>query len=196
MKLIELLQRIENGELKGKKISNGTGSEYIVKNLQIFEISGKVARLRPDLEYKIIEEVKGRWKPEYEKQYLCIDDAGYFDCSCWANDEIDNYRYNTNNCFKTEEEAEFRKQQLIYETMVKDMSYEFSEEEWRNTVIDKYYIQIYYHGNFKESFEEFKIFCTHYNCIGKYYFETEEDAQNCLDTIGKDNYKKYILEIK
>lgn len=58
---------------------------------------------------------KLRWKPEYNERYYFID-LFPIDTSikthCWVDDNIDKGYYKTNNCFKTEEEAEAKLKQI------------------------------------------------------------------------------------
>lgn len=58
---------------------------------------------------------KYRWKPEYNEEYYFIDlfplDPN-IRTHRWVNDNVDKGYYKTNNCFKTEEEAEAKLEKI------------------------------------------------------------------------------------
>lgn len=54
------------------------------------------------------EEIKEstRWKPEMGQKYYFLDGGGFAYDNRWDDDSVDNGRFEIDNCFKTEEEAE------------------------------------------------------------------------------------------
>jgi hypothetical protein len=70
---------------------------------------------------------------------------------------------------------------------VKEKSYEFPLEDWRDKVFDKY--EIYYDRNLQEfiilEIDNYKVF-------GGIYFKTHEDAQYIIDNF-KDELMEYFV---
>ena len=63
---------------------------------------------------------QGRWKPKYKDKYYTVFEAGIVIDSEWVDDKVDNFRYKTGNCFKTEEEAELHLEKILFIEEVKD----------------------------------------------------------------------------
>ncbi len=190
MKLVELLTKVENGELNGKKVDNGL-LKFEVKNNKIFyeDNDEEISAIRADLDYEIMEDNE-KWKPEKGQMYYCINDRGFFLKSLHDADFIDSSRINIGNYFKTKEEAEFKIKQLEILERVKQYTYEFSSEEWKEESVVKYIISYNYYEKelkigFQSKYKESNI-----------HFKTIEQAQRCLIDIGEEDYKKYVLEVK
>jgi hypothetical protein len=80
-------------------------------NVEVKELDGKV----------IVEEVKvGRWRAEFGNDYCCVTTFGCVHVCDEQKDAYDNFRYQTGNYFKTEEQAEAYKQHLIDRQRVLD----------------------------------------------------------------------------
>ena len=47
-----------------------------------------------------------RWKPEEREGYWFASEGGDVGESCWTNHRYDQYRYKTENCYRTKEEVE------------------------------------------------------------------------------------------
>ena len=46
-----------------------------------------------------------RWKPEEDEDYWHTDSTGVIYCQQWGDQEYDQHRYKTGNCYRTEKEA-------------------------------------------------------------------------------------------
>lgn len=131
MKLIELLNKIANGEIKeGTKFKfvkypqvYGVGIDYFVFG---------TANLNEEVEI-IEEKQQGRWKPKVGERYWYISGEGVF-LSIWHNHPVDNRCYLSKNVFKTEQEA---KNCYAYKTALLEAEKPFEKNE-RNWFI-KYY---------------------------------------------------------
>ena len=99
MKLIDLLNKIANGEIKEgtKCIKDGKIDVYTKEYYTML-----------NEEVEIIEEKQqqGRWKPRKGGHYWSIDTIGCYDNDEWVDDDADNWRYATKNVFKTKQDAE------------------------------------------------------------------------------------------
>ena len=60
----------------------------------------------PAVDFEVMKKPTGRFKPKRGENYVYINDCGEWEWSHWNEDEIDLYRYNSHNCFRSEEEAE------------------------------------------------------------------------------------------
>lgn len=127
----------------------------------------------------------GKWKPKSGEYYWFRGDNGNNYVRTYDNKNIyDNWRINNLPIFRTKEEYD-RYWRFI--DTVKEKSYEFSKEEWKNTKISKYYI---YNTNCDERLDiGFNWECRN---LGVYYFKTEKDAQYIIDNF-KEELLKYWL---
>lgn len=105
-------------KIYAKKIENGTKIKAIKENGDIVNLIFESDMLKwetgvfhtgylfdKNIKFEIVEEEKGWFEPKIGENYWTIDSCGEFDWKTWINDEIDNYRYNNHNCFRSEEEA-------------------------------------------------------------------------------------------
>ena len=132
-------------------------------------------------EIKKLEENKGKWKPNKGETYYYVDIN--FNVARNTNFfvEFDREIVKYNKVFKTEKEAQ---DYADYLKALKEASYEFTNEEWNDANIYKYYI--YYDYRYEQLGILATTFCNFQNGI---YFETKEETQFF---IGK--YKKQILK--
>ena len=123
MKLIELLNKIANGEIKEgtKCIKDGKIDVYTKEYYTML-----------NEEVEIIEEKQqGRWKPKYGEQYWYVDYNGKVSSDPWFNDEYDKVCSLFKNVFETKQEAEGY---LAYKTALLEAEKPFEYG------IDNYYI--------------------------------------------------------
>lgn len=148
---------------------------------KIEELENKLMELQKEFEEFKNKENK-RWFPEKNRDYYYYDkDAEKVEGDVWQNRSIDNTRLKNKVIFKTFEEAE---EYANYQKAKKEYSYEFSNEEWENSDISKYYIDYDYDC---EDIDIDYAYCyRHFNQI---YFETREKTEEFLN-----KYKKQILK--
>ena len=131
-----------------------------------------------------------RQKPEDGEEYLFIDSFGEIYHNDWCGDYQDLFRYNTGNCFKTEQEALDYKENLLTKQALKDLALELNNG-----------VEIDWHDFYQEKYRIFSV--------GNAYLESDYTGQNtdigqvyCLDenflTIAKDRIgeEKLIKLIK
>lgn len=182
-------KEIENGtKIKVTKADGSVVHIYFREDKLNWETGtfGTECLFDKNVKFEIVEEEKpkGWFKPEISENYWTIDSFGEFDWKTWINDEIDNYRYNNHNCFRSEEEA---KQYLEYKKTLREaqkpfvygkdnwcISYDFINRELKTIWnVDNCRQGTVYFG---EDLEVAQAFIDKWNdCILKYEFDIWED---------------------
>ena len=164
--------------MKAKLILNNKEYEVEVSEEQVKEIE------KPKWE---------RWRAEKNEKYYFLSDLGEILSANDCRDKSDNFLYNTDNYFKTEEGAEFRRQQLLYLQQYKDFIGEDipTKGDWKDASKTKYYACYDHHDNFLDI--SFSFVC---EIQGVIYSNSKEKIENFIEEIGEDNFKKYILEME
>lgn len=155
--------------------------ENILKNIE--KRKDRIAQIEREL--KELENKK--WKPKYNDKYYCINCYGQVQFEFMDN--CDDKLFSIGNYFKTREEAEFEVERLKVLEELKEFSYDFSDEEWKDDDIAKF--SMYYDYDYSEI-----DIRTHtawkYDLI---YFKIREDAQKAIDKIGEERLKKYYFKV-
>lgn len=149
--------------------------EVINKCYDIIEITKKdIAEIK--------KENQEQWKPTNgELYYYYNKDTEFWYSKIWHGDRIDNLRLENKLIFKTIKEVE---RYANYQKAKRDYTYEFTQEEWENEHIGKYYI--YYKAMSRKINIDSNWF---YRVQGCDYFKSEEKAQEFID-----KYESEILE--
>lgn len=114
---------------------------------QIDELKQKIEELENEVNSPEFEGVKKsvRWQPIFGQRYFYLDDGGVIRCVEWQYDDEDKFHFNTGNCFKTEQEAEEYKENLLTKQQLKDLALELNngiEIDWKNDRQPKHYLYI------------------------------------------------------
>ena len=132
---------------------------------------------------------------EIGENYYYIFRAGEIDFDKWDNDEIDMWKLNQGNAFKTEEEAEDKLFQLRLEGKAREFrrinNCDVSEEDWKNMNKNKYYI--YYsliNGIAINSH------CINIEPTKLGFFNSEEMVKKFVEENKKDLLKYFNIEMK
>lgn len=127
---------------------------------------------------------EGKWKPEKGEEYWHRDDIGGICWTMWDSCEIDIWRYKNIPIFPTQEACE---KYWHFMDTVKEKSYEFSREEWKEEIIKKWFINYDYCSKrfYTDNFLGTKT-------LGTTYFATCENAQYIIDNF-KEELLKYWL---
>lgn len=88
------------------------------------------------------------------------------------------------NCFKTKEEAEFKREQLKVLHELEELADDDQKWDGKNG----HYIIVYDHENNEIALWDYQIFHPHSLC-----FKSKESAQAAIDKIGEDRLKKYYF---
>ena len=128
---------------------------------------------------KLKKENQKQWIPKYIETYFYYDkDNEVVLCDNWADTNTDKMRLENKVIFETEKEAE---RYANYQKAKKDYTYEFTEEEWENEHIGKYYIYC------KAMSRKINIDSNwFYRVQGCDYFKSEEKAQEFIDKYGSE----------
>lgn len=159
---------------------------------KIKELEDKQAELQKEINSLKQVNIKksNKWKPEIDEIYCYVNSNGNIDWAYWYNDEVDNWRYLTNNVFKTEKEAEEYRKKIEIQTQFRNYVEEHNDElDWENDNQEKCYI--YIHNNIID------IGCD-WTCKtqGIIYASSEQILRDAIAEIGEENIKKYILEVE
>lgn len=130
------------------------------------------------------------WDLEVGDKYFYIDSVGGFPNMTWNNDEYDVLRRNQGNVFLTLEEVQFEKKRREVYAQVKRYAHEFSDEEWYDSNIEKYYP--YYKYNEYSISKWFNRYTRHSGL----YFQTVADIDIAIAAVGEEDFKKYYLGVK
>jgi hypothetical protein len=90
------------------------------------------------------KKVEGKWKPRFNEKYWCVQGSGIIFSAMWYDDKIDYFRLQTNNVFRTSEDAEtwLKVHDRVHE-LIGDW-----EADWGNSDQIKYSL-VYDHNNNK-----------------------------------------------
>ena len=145
--------------------------------MKIKELSDEIERLKAEKENEV-------WKPKDGEWYWYINNSGGGLTTVWHGDIVGKSRYALGNVFKTEEEAEFRAEQLKVEAELKRFSRPF--------IADKDNFILTYNHLRDEIFTE----CSQYTQYTNFHFPSEEIAQKAIDTVGEARIKKYYFGVE
>lgn len=151
---------------------------------KIEELETKIKELSDEIEKLKAEKENEPWKPKDGEEYWFIYHSGAVLSISWHGEPVDEKRYAIGNVFKTEEEAEFRAEQLKVEAELRRFARPF-EIGGKN-----YTLQYGRNGD--------KIDITFFELLqcGNMYFPSEEIAQKAIDTVGADRIKKYYFGVE
>lgn len=134
-----------------------------------------------------------KWKPEDSETIYSVEADGIITKGEFnENSFYDKYLVFTNNCFRTEEEAKFRVEQIKVYNELKNFADENNDEiDWNNIQQQKYYI--YYDWKCKIV----NVFHAHEQSKSiNVYFSNRELAHYAIEQIGEERIKKYLFEVK
>ena len=135
---------------------------------------------------------KPQW-PSKGDPYYYIDNDGEILTSRWeaadnVNSRVDRRRCDIGNIFKTKEEAQFESERLKVLSQLKSLSDD--DQKWNQK-------NLHYHIAYELPFGKLEVWDS--SCVklpNEYYFKSRESAKNAINTIGADNLKKYVFDIK
>ena len=123
--------------------------------------------------------------PQVGDIYWRIDDKGSVDNSLYNDYYTDNHRQAIGNFFQTKEQAEFAVEKLKVEAELRKFSQPF-EYGKRNTE--------FYYGHGSNEIMYHSAGTTQIQ--GTIHFESEEKAQQAIESVGIDRIKKYIFGVE
>lgn len=134
-----------------------------------------------------------RWRAEKGEKYYFLSDLGEILSAIDCRDKSDNFRYETGNYSETKEVLEEKKKKLLYRQQYIDFIGDdlTPKEDWKKIFESKFFA--YY------DFMSKKIKTELYKCAkceGTIYSKSHTKIEDFIRKIGKDNFKKYILEVE
>ena len=119
---------------------------------KIEDLEKQLAELKEQANSIEDEEIKKsvRWQPIFGQHYFYLDDRGIIRCVEWQYDDDDLFRFNIGDCFKTEQEAEEYKENLLTKQALKDLALELNEGveiDWDDRNQKKYCFVYSHNGN-------------------------------------------------
>lgn len=159
---------------------------------QIDELKQKIEELEKEVKSNKDEGIKKgvRWQPILGKKYFYLDDRGTIRCVEWQYDDEDIFRFNIGNCFKTEQEAEEYKENLLTKQALKDLALELNngvEIDW------DYYYQLKYYIFYNNGLKTLSIdFDRNHQCSSKIYCVNSNFLDIAKDRIGEEKLIKLI----
>ena len=159
---------------------------------QIDELKQKIEELKKKVTSPEFEGVKKgvRQKPECGVVYFYLKHDGYIGSTHWGIEDTDLFRFNTGNCFKTEQEAKDYKENLLTKQALKDLALELNngvEIDWDDFYQEKY--RIFSVGGFTDLEYEYVGQTTD---TGQVYCLNENFLTIAKDRIGEEKLIKLI----
>ena len=115
-----------------------------------------------------------RQMPKVGEKYFFLNDSGFICEAVWIGSNPDLFHFNTGNCFKTEQEAEEYKENLLTKQALKDLALELNkgvEIDWSDCEQYKYIIS-YSHNtrelltDYNQLMRRLSVYCLNDNFIG------------------------------
>lgn len=151
--------------------------------MKLEDLANKEIEITSDGLLKVVEKKKGKFVPKEGELYWFIDSYGDV-CSEF---ECDEWFINHHPVFRTEEEAEEYKRYL---EVLDKYKHEFTDEEWKNRDINKWYMHY-----FASSDELSKSYAYKFNLPNCTYFKTQEDVESFIEEAGEENVKKFMFDV-
>lgn len=155
--------------------------ELYEKNIESQQQS--LETLKRELEQLKAEKENEPWKPKGGEFYWYIDDDVDSCTARWSGYSMHENRYAIGNAFRTNEEAEFRAEQLKVEAELRRFARPF--------IVDEKNYAIYFDHHINDIF----IDCYFYTQGRNIQFASAEIAQKAIDTVGAERIKKYYFGI-
>ena len=159
---------------------------------QIDELKQKIEELEKEVNSPEFDEVKKgvRQKPECGVVYFYLKHDGYIGSTHWGIEDTDLFRFNTGNCFKTEQETKDFKENLLTKQALKDLALELNngvEIDW------DYFYQLKYYILYNNRFKTLSIdFDRNHQCSSKIYCVNSNFLDIAKDRIGEEKLIKLI----
>lgn len=130
------------------------------------------------------------WDLKVGDTYWAINTEGYDYYSVWEDRKNEISMRNQGSVFLTRKEAVFEKKRREVYATVKRYAHEFSDEEWYDSNIEKYYP--YYNYNDYSISKCFSSYTRH----SELYFQSKEDIEKAIEAVGEEDFKKYYFGVK
>ena len=123
--------------------------------------------------------------PEYGDIYWCIDAEGIVYVNTFEGIQADRNIFEIGNVFKTKEQADFAVEKLKVEAELRKYSRPFKCGEINHYI---------FLNTDNECIDVVGLSYSQYQ--GTIYFESEEKAQQAVESVGEERIKKYIFGVE
>ena len=154
---------------------------------EIKKINEKIEALNKDMQSLMSELDAGVENdfPHDGEEYWYIDDDTEVMSIEWYDSEYSRGRVSIGNIFRNEKEAEFAVGKLKVEAELRKFSRPFEEDDY-NSFIELYMFDKTLTVDSNE----------YWQTQGVIYFESDEKAQQAIDTVGEERIKKYLFGVE
>ena len=151
--------------------------------MKLEDLANKEFEITSEGLLKVVEK-KGKFVPKEGEVYWYIDSYGYIS----SEFEYDEWFIKHKTVFRTREEVQQYKRYL---DVLDKYKHEFSDEEWKNKNIEKWYLS--FMSEYSDAFYCRPSYTSkHPNCV---YFKSEEDAELFIKEVGEENVKKFMFDV-
>ena len=158
------------------------------------EIQNEIKKTKEHLanmEKMLVECEYERWKPKNSEDYYFVNSYGVVELDTWTDTSaIDGVRYNTYNCFQTQEEAEADAEKIFVRRMLEDIARRLNKGrkiDWNNSIQNKYFIGVQEGRNTITWDYEMD-----YRHQGTVYCINKSFKDIAIQEIGEERLKKYL----
>lgn len=142
-----------------------------------------------EMEKCIIKNYKSIWNLKYNDTCYCLDEFNNIFSTKWDNSIFLKKKREIGLVTLTEEELEFKRESMkVYEEL-KRFAKDFTDEEWKNADIIKYFI--YY--DYDDESIYFDRQYIHKKC--DLFFEDAKKMEEAIEAVGEERVKKYYLGV-
>lgn len=151
-----------------------------------FDVPEEMAeKIAEDIKTALDEYKKKQVWPQRGDKYWYIRFNNTIGHTVWDNMIEEFQMLEIGNAFRTQEEAEFKTEQLKVLHELEELADD--DRQWYSRYYKHYYLEYNYNTNDVELNYGYSL---KHNMI---YFKSEESAQKAIDEIGKDRLKKYYF---
>jgi hypothetical protein len=181
---LEMVIKFRESENHDKTIDIQDYTKRIDKLSKVIEINVElIAQFKAQLE-ELKKASKKRWRAEYNEGYWSINYLGKVGRIIELHEDCDDYKYNSGNYYRTEQQAERAKFEMLFLQKLKDFALENNESEAKNVFacsLNGHNIYCLYVSNINLTLE--KIINIPFDCIS---------SEKALE-LFKDELKRYFL---
>ena len=123
--------------------------------------------------------------PKYKDFYWGVNAKGKVFCDTWGGFKFEKDMLSIGNVYQTENEAVLAVEKLKVEAELRKFSRPFKEDDY-NSFIELYMFDKTLTVDSNE----------YWQTQGVIYFESDEKAQQAIDTVGEERIKKYVFGVE
>lgn len=150
---------------------------------------GLVEKISEEIKMALNEYRKKQTLPQKGDKYYFLRSDGDITYDRYDDVSVDKDRFRLGNMFKTQEEAEFKREQLKVMHELEQLADDDQPWDGKNP----HYKILYTHCNDALPFVSIEYWRIDQHVPSQFYFKSYESAQVALDKIGKDRLKKYYF---